>query len=359
MTIVLFLLLFYGALMTWLVLGISRHRAIHVLTPSGEHLSVIIAVRNARRQLPSCLQALADQDYDGPIEVLIADDHSTDDTAAWVQAFIQKRPNWKLIQPSESGPWKSSKKAALEAAIDLAQGEWLLLTDADCVPPVTWIRTLASCFDKATVLVAGFSPQRWADRPGWNRFLLIDSLSAALVSAGTLGWGQGCTGSGRNLAYRRSAWKQIRGFAELPNSLSGDDDFIIQALSRIGRVRYCLSPLSVVPALGPPNWRQFLRQKQRHLSAGRHYPLRTQLLYGLYHTINVIFWLTFGCAFFFNGWLSVPLLAKMVCDAAALQSLAKPLRQKIAFPAFLQWQVLFVLYHLRAALRFFLPPKTW
>jgi len=352
------LLLLYGIILIWVVSGVDRNQATRDDGQSDPEVAVIVAVQNERNQIPFCLQALANQDY-SRYHVLIVDDHSTDGTGAWIQEFIKDRPNWRLLSAAPPQPWKSSKKAALQAAIEQAHGEWLLLTDADCSPPPTWIRTMASRFQAQTSLVAGFSPQTCPCASWWRGFLMADSLAAAVVAAGTIGHGIGITGSGRNLAYRRSAWQRMEGFSHLPDSLSGDDDFIIQRLSRSGGLHYCLSADSVVPAQGPRNWREFLKQKKRHLSAGAHYPLPVQAVYSVYHLLNTALWVGFFSGILFTPRLILPFGLKVLLDGLVLLSIARPLQQNLPLVGFLAWQPLFLLYHAWMACHGWQPPATW
>jgi cellulose synthase/poly-beta-1,6-N-acetylglucosamine synthase-like glycosyltransferase len=350
-------LILYGSLVLWLLFGLDR-RKIPMQNRPVEKITVIVAVRNNRGPLLCCLEALARQNYPHPFGVLVVDDHSQDGTLASAEQFVQNHPHWRVLTAASQPTFISSKKAALHQAIMQTDSEWLVFTDADCIPPPTWLQSLADHFFPQTVLVAGFSPQFSSANSWWRRVLLIDSLSAALVSAATIGRQSGVTGAGRNLAYRRSAWCRISGFNSLPDTLSGDDDFIIQKMSRVGRVYYCMAPEAVVPAQGPENLREFLRQKQRHLSSGRCYPVAVQATYGLYHGLNLLLWLCAVGSLFYHQWL-YPLLGKWLIDALALYSFSRLLRQNFSWIPFLIWQGIFVFYHVRAGWQRFQQPTTW
>ena len=62
-------------------------------------------------------------------EIIIVDDHSTDNTAEIVRQYIQENPSLEIrlhCQPENKG-----KGAALHKAIELASGEFILIQDAD------------------------------------------------------------------------------------------------------------------------------------------------------------------------------------------------------------------------------------
>ena len=54
----------------------------------GETLSVIIPARNESQRLPFLLASLKDQSH-GPLEILVVDDHSEDDTAALAEKLCE------------------------------------------------------------------------------------------------------------------------------------------------------------------------------------------------------------------------------------------------------------------------------
>jgi len=52
-------------------------------------ISVIIPAYNAAQTIGDCLRALAAQTAGAPAEIIVADDHSTDDTAACAAAWAR------------------------------------------------------------------------------------------------------------------------------------------------------------------------------------------------------------------------------------------------------------------------------
>jgi poly-beta-1,6-N-acetyl-D-glucosamine synthase len=341
----------------WLYAGLS-HRPTQSAS-SGSAVSVIIVFRNERESLPACLKAIAGQDYSLPMQVILADDGSSDGSTNIADHFIRDRIGWSLLRRERSPGWASTKKELLEMAVTQAQHELLLFTDADCVPPSSWVSTMERSFAADTVLVAGFSPQQSLRSPFWNEILLLDSLSAALVAVGTIGRQIGVTCTGRNLAFRKSSWQASGGYATLPDTLSGDDDFMLRALSRHGNIRYCLSADSVVPAKGPNNLSEFLFQKQRHLSSGRHYSLSAQLGYGFFHFNHSLLWLSLAAAFFMHPLCSLFFAGGLFIDFIILTCLARKFQQHFSLPGFLAWQILFLYYNLSAAVRRHQPPRSW
>ena len=99
--------------------------------------SIVIPAYNAGRTLSDTLAALRDQsippeDY----EVIVVDDGSTDETPS-----VARHSGAKCITQPNRGP-----AAARNSGVRVARGEFILFTDADCVPEREWIRQMTLPF---------------------------------------------------------------------------------------------------------------------------------------------------------------------------------------------------------------------
>ena len=89
------------------------------------------------------------------------------------------------------------------------------------------------------------------------------------ANAGTLGWGIPWTGSGQNIAYRRSAFDKIDGFNPVADQVSGDDFYLVQAISKIAKARYNANPDGFVTTKPMNSIRTFISQRIRWASNTR------------------------------------------------------------------------------------------
>ncbi len=105
-------------------------------------ISVIIPVYNGQATITKTLNALMAQTHTGPLEVIVVDDGSTDNTPTLVQNFSQV----KYLRQDNAGP-----AAARNAGAKVAQGEILLFTDADCVPLKDWVVRITEGFTYDTI----------------------------------------------------------------------------------------------------------------------------------------------------------------------------------------------------------------
>src|SRR5690606_12288350 len=93
-------------------------------------VSVLIAARNEAANIGRTLSDILAQDFpEELLEIIVVDDHSTDDTAAVVRSFAGQ--GVKLLKLDESQPLNSYKKKAISVAIEKATGDFIVTTDAD------------------------------------------------------------------------------------------------------------------------------------------------------------------------------------------------------------------------------------
>jgi cellulose synthase/poly-beta-1,6-N-acetylglucosamine synthase-like glycosyltransferase len=307
------------------------------LTPA---FSILIAARNEAENLPQLLADLTQQlPVPGGFEVLVVDDHSTDETAAIVTAAApQLSFPVRLLQLAALPGARTGKKAAVEAAVQAAQAPWVLLTDADCRVPAGWVQAYAACaadprvqFISGPVLLTG---------TGWLATLQGLELAGLVgVGAASIGRQRPTMCNGANLAYRRAAFAAVEGFRGNEAVPSGDDEFLLHKIQAAfpGGIRFLRSPEAIVRTAAQPTLRQLLWQRVRWASKWRHYqaaaPQRLAvlvLLANLTFPVGLGLWLVAPSA----GWLA--LLAwglKVAADVLFL----RPVLQFLGRPHWLRW----------------------
>lgn len=103
-------------------------------------LSVVIPTYNGRHLLEPCLASLMRfRPRDGSVEIIVADDASTDDTAAWL---ARTYPSVKHVQRAMNGGFV----AAANAGIAAAQGEFIQLLNNDAEVTAGWVEAGLSPF---------------------------------------------------------------------------------------------------------------------------------------------------------------------------------------------------------------------
>lgn len=269
--LVLFLFLVYAGLILFLF-GQWRRVTPFVFDKMKKpsiRFSIIIPARNEEQHIGALLEALRLQDYDRDLwEVLVVDDDSTDDTANKVKRFEEVR----LISAKDDGTL-AYKKRALSQGIAQSRFEWILTTDADCLPGPHWLSSLAQFIEKENPRMV-VAPVRMIGNGSLLSifqsldFMILQGITAAAVHGKTLNM---CNGA--NLAYRRSDFDEVNGFAGIDHIASGDDMLLMQKIQGTypGSARYILCPEAIVGTRPAPNWKAFFRQRIRWASKARYY----------------------------------------------------------------------------------------
>ncbi|MBU1759508.1 MAG: glycosyltransferase, partial [Bacteroidetes bacterium] len=110
-------------------------------------VSILIAARNEEDKIHLTIEDILNQDYPKDLfELIIVDDHSTDQTSKIIKSYTSQ--GVKLMQLNENKPLNSYKKKAISEAIQLAEGELIITTDADCRMKPFWLKTIVEYYEQ-------------------------------------------------------------------------------------------------------------------------------------------------------------------------------------------------------------------
>lgn len=99
----------------------------------NEFVSIIIPVFNDAERLKICLAALEKQTYPRDCYEVLVIDNGSDES---LENVVRQFPQAKLANCSSPGSY-----AARNSGINLAKGDILAFTDADCIPAKDWLET--------------------------------------------------------------------------------------------------------------------------------------------------------------------------------------------------------------------------
>ena len=206
-------------------------------------VSVIICAKDEVDNLRKYLPLILDQDYP-EFEVIVVNDGSTDETENLLNALKKIYPKLRSTFVPMGVTNLSTKKLALTLGIKAAKYDWLLLTDADCVPEdKAWIKLMARNFTQETEFVLGYGA--YFNKKGFvNRLITYDTLYIALQYLGFTLAGKPYMGVGRNMAYRKEVFFRQKGFASNLNLRSGDDDLMVNRAAHKTNTRIEIAPES-------------------------------------------------------------------------------------------------------------------
>ena len=247
-------------------------------------ITVIIPARNEESNIAACLDSVCNQSYPKDLyEVLVVDDHSTDNTAAIARKYGSQ--NLALITLKDimgDGEINSYKKKAIEAAIQRSTGELIVTTDADCIVPQNWLQTIASFYEEHQpqflAMPVAFlpSPPVGGEGPGVRFIKIFQTLDFMTL--------QGITGAsvykkihsmcnGANLAYTKKAFEAVGGFSGIDTIASGDDMLLMHKIYRRypDRVMFLRSKEVIVQTEPVRSVGEFFNQRIRWASKANKY----------------------------------------------------------------------------------------
>jgi cellulose synthase/poly-beta-1,6-N-acetylglucosamine synthase-like glycosyltransferase len=297
-------------------------------------VSVVICAKNEEHNLKTNLPLILEQDYP-QFELIVVDDNSTDETYYVLKEFQQQHNNLNVIKLTENVNFFSGKKFPLSIGIRSAKYNYLLLTDADCMPLSSqWIQTMASQFSDEKQIVLGYG--KYEENKGFlDKLIRFETMyNAGLYFSFALG-GLPYMGVGRNLAYTKQLFTESKGFSKHYNVVSGDDDLFINSVATKKNTSTCLSANSFTVSKAKSTFGAWVKQKRRHLTAGAYYKGKHKLLLALYPVSLLIFYTSFGIAMFQNNnfyILSALFTVKVILSMLYFRYLSQKLKEnKILF----------------------------
>lgn len=303
---------------------------------------MVIAARNEQENLPWLLSDLVNQDYPkDKLEIIVANDRSSDNTANIVKEMMKKHKNIKHIKIDNTREI-APKKFALEQGIKKSNGEIILSTDADCRVLKTWVTSMSSSLDEKDGITIGFS--RISAKSFFEKYQLIDFFCIFIANVGFAGWNKYFSGSGQNLAYNKKSFFNIGGFTNKEKSISADDMFLVQSISSIGNCQINFNPKSFVFTIPEKTIIDFINQRIRWSSYSKNnlYKKPNFFLFLLSAYLCNVIILIFA---FIEPNISLQiLLAKLILEGAIIIKGSRLFTTKVSSFSFIIWSILQPIY---------------
>ena len=280
--IIIFLFLFYILLIlyywrSWVSISDfspdSYRDAIVDFKPSTK-ISVIIPARNEEEYIGRCLDSIINQSYPKHLfEVLVVDDHSTDNTASIINAYAAQNVKLISLKDFTGDDLNAYKKKAIEIAIGQSTGELIVTTDADCFAPQNWLQTIAAFYAQYQPLfiaapVSIDCSNKFIEFFQGLDFMVLQGITGASVHKKIHSM---CNGA--NLAYTKKAFEEVGGFTGIDNIASGDDMLLMHKIYKRwpAKVMFLKSTDAIVHTAPVNSIKEFFNQRIRWASKADKY----------------------------------------------------------------------------------------
>jgi cellulose synthase/poly-beta-1,6-N-acetylglucosamine synthase-like glycosyltransferase len=258
-------------IITWLRM---RGKKTSFSSKKDTKLTIIIPVRNEKDNILNLLQDIENQTYPlNNIEVIIANDGSTDQTEQIVLEF-QERAKYSLkVFNLLNDNSKSPKKRAIQKSIEISSGELIITTDGDCRVSENWLLSIENCYKTYDAKLISSSVTFVSENNFWNTTQIIEFASLIGSGACAMYLRKPNMCNGANIAYTREVFEEIDGFAGNEHLASGDDEFLMHKIAKIypSRVVFNSDQNAIVSTKSQPTLQQFYLQRKRWASKWKHY----------------------------------------------------------------------------------------
>lgn len=309
-------------------------------------VSILIPARNEEKNIGPLLDALEQQDFPREkLEIIVIDDHSEDQTATIARSFSKVQ----VLELREDSI-NSYKKKALEKGIANAQGELIVCTDADCIPPRKWLSEVVRNYrDREAAFVAApvvlINDGSLLGRFQTLDFLVLQGITGAGIQQGNLPMANGA-----NMAYPKKVFEEVEGYRGVDKLASGDDFFLVHKIAERypGKIIFVKSPDAIVKTAALPRWKDFIQQRIRWASKSASYKeIRITAVLGGVWLYNALFlWAILGAIFdwrfaviFLLAWLF-----KTLVEWPFVRVVAKFFQVPITLTSFFFFQPLHIFY---------------
>jgi len=351
--------------------GLKRVRSQFTTTSEVPLLTVIIPFRNESEVILQSLESIKSQTYPkNRLQVLFVDDMSDDDSYYKLSEAVEEE-YIDILQVPVQRTSKAMKKRAITYALSFAKGEIIVGTDADCLHPTQWLETMVSYFSENTALVAG--PVKFTSGTSlFDKIQEIEHAGLTLAGAGLIGAGLPTIASAANIAYRKSVFDEVGGFTDNEHLSSGDDELLMQKISRTTTydIRFCYNSKALVTTQPNSSINQFYQQRKRWASKGLHYEdigliaklVGIFLYFLLQLTAAIVIPIAYLLGLAKEGHLVMTitgLIVKVITEYAVMREGRPLLYDKIPHKAFFLAELIHLPYIILAAVAGVLGQFTW
>jgi len=301
----------------------------------NKRISIIIAFRNEEKNLPHLLKTIAQQQYPKELyELILVDDHSTDQSLRLAQNFKTEHPNLQInILTNDKSSF--GKKAALYKAYQHAQYPIIMNTDADCLLPQNWLMLSNKAFENKKIMMITGGVKIEQSQNLFQRFQALELLSLIGSGAGAIGIQQAILSNGANMGFRKEILSRLSLENLQSKTPSGDDIFILLKIKKVfgsKSIRFVKNPKHFVSTKAENNIPALINQRLRWVSKSSNYSdvflLSTSILVLLENLFAVI--LIFSAIFYASLWpvLLLFFIIKIIADIIFLYEISSFVSQK-------------------------------
>ena len=316
-------------------------------------ISIVIAARNEVEKIEGLITSLIRLDYaQNNFEVILIDDHSSDDTFRAIKKSIGGIDNFSVLKNENDG--LLAKKGALSFGISKTKFPNIMITDADCLPQTGWLKSFSEKFSEGFDFVFGTAPF-YLNKSFVNNLTAFENLRSSILTFSSANLGMPYSATARSFGFSKQAFSKIGGYENTFETLSGDDDLLLrEAVKNKLKIGLVIDKKAFVFSSAKKTFKDYLIQKARHTKTSLHYLLKHKIMLGFWHLLNLIFLIS-PLLIFINILFVIPFLIKILSDEFIILSYQKKFGYNFKFGRIfimqITYEILIVLNFINALFR--------
>jgi cellulose synthase/poly-beta-1,6-N-acetylglucosamine synthase-like glycosyltransferase len=268
---------FWGAAGVYLILhGIFRYGLSKSLNLQKSDVSpppkvsVIVAARNEEHNISRTISSLKNLKYPPHlIEIFLVNDKSTDRTKEIMLGETEGDERFKVIDSRTDETSNLKGKAnAIDTAVHLAEGEIILLTDADCEVDELWADEYVKYYEKDTGMVCGVTNIKYHGSL-FDKVQSLDLVYLMSLASSSAGINNILSCIGNNISFRKDAYIRTGGYGKIGFSIT-EDLALMRAIDALEeyKIKYPVNRKNMVRTDSCPDIKSLIRQKKRWFKGG-------------------------------------------------------------------------------------------
>lgn len=262
-------------------------------------VSIIIPARNEAKNIEALLYDITQLIYPKELlEVIIIDDHSEDNTFEICNQFAEKNAQIRVFRLEDlldkNTIGEVYKKRAIDAAVNLATGNLIITTDADCRVQPEWIVSIVSAYETHHYKLIAAPVCFYEDHTYFEKFQTLDFCGMQAITAASLNLGMFNMANGANLAYEKQAFIEVKGYEHIDKKASGDDMLLVYKIAQLfpDKINFLKNKKATVYTKPMHDISGFLQQRFRWTSkAGSYQDKRITAILGLVYFFVLSIWI--------------------------------------------------------------------
>lgn len=312
-------------------------------------VSVIVSAKNDIKNLKEFLPSILNQNY-SDFEVIVVNDSSWDGTTEYLEDLVKTEPRLKLVDIKLEEKYHKSKKFAITLGIKASSHEWLLFTDADCSPVTeNWIKEMSSGMTEDKEIVLGYSRYKRKNSI-LNLFIRWETFFSAMQYFSYAILNKAYMGVGRNLAYRKSLFFKVKGFASHQHIFAGEDDLFVNETATASNVAIVYTRDSFTESQPKLTWGNYWNIKKRRFYTAKFYKSGHKSMLSILTLSHLFFYLFLVASLIFGlkYWIIIVsiYLVRIIVQGIILFNAMEKLRISKIFSLYWFFDILMVFYYL-------------